>query len=233
MRTGPAWQYDEFKQIGTDYDSIAEVEAYDRSMSWRDVAGETEHILDVLEITPESTILEIGCGTGEFAIRAAARCARVYAADISEPMLEFARHKAESRGVHNVEFLRAGFLTFELDEPMDAVVSQIALHHLPDYWKAVALVRVHDALRDGGMFFLRDVVFPGDVRQHDDIFGRWITKAQEKTGGKVRCEIETQIREEHSTLDWIMEGLLERTGFSVTMDGSKSLFATYVCTKNG
>ena len=228
----PTWQYDEFKQIGTDYESVEEVEAYDRSMSWRDVAGETEHILDVLGITPESTILEIGCGTGEFAIGAAARCARVYAADISERMLEYARQKAESRGVHNVEFMRAGFLAFELDEPVDAVVSQIALHHLPDYWKAVALCRIHDALKDGGKLFLRDVVFPGDIGGHEAIFSKWIAGAEAKVGGAVGREIEAHIRDEHSTLDWIMEGLLTSAGFSVSTEDSKGLFKTYICMKN-
>ena len=228
-----SWQYEEFKQIGTDYDSFEEVEAYDKRMqSLRDVAGETAHILDVLGVTPESAILEIGTGTGEFAITAAARCARVYAADISEMMLQYARRKAESRGVDNVEFMRAGFLTFTLDEPVDAVVSQLALHHLPDYWKAVALARIYDSLKDGGKLFLRDVVFPGDVRQSEAIFDGWIAKAEEQSGGSFRVEIERQIRDEYSTLDWIMEGLLERAGFRiVSTEGSRGLFKTYICTK--
>lgn len=229
----PRWQYDEFKQIGTDYDSVEEVEAYDRRMqSLRDVAQETEHILEALGVTPESTILEIGTGTGEFAIRAAARCAKVYAVDISEMMLDYARQKAEARGVSNIEFKRAGFLTFER-EPVDAVVTQLALHHLPDYWKAVALRRIHDALRDGGRLFLRDVVFPGDVRNHEDRFREWIASAQAKAGDTIGREIEAHIRDEYSTLDWIMEGLLKTSRFSIiSADGSKGLFTTYVCAKN-
>lgn len=227
-----SWQYDEFKQIGTDYDSIEEVEAYDRRMqSLRDVAGEAAHILDVLGVTPESTIVEIGAGTGEFAIRAAARCTKVYAADISEMMLQYARRKADSRGVGNVEFMRAGFLTFTLGEPVDAVVSQLALHHLPDYWKAVALSRIYDALKDGGRLFLRDAVFPGDVRASEAVFEGWIARTEEQSGGSFRVEIERHIRDEYSTLDWIMEGLLERAGFSVTGDGSQGLIRTYVCVK--
>lgn len=228
-----SWQYNEFKQIGTDYESIEEVEAYDKRMqSLRDVAGETEHILDILGGTLESTILEIGTGTGEFAITAAARCAKVCAADISDLMLQYARRKAESRGVGNVEFMRAGFLTFTLGEPVDAVVSQLALHHLPDYWKAVALARIYDALKDGGRFFLRDVVFPADIRRSDAVFEDWITKAEEQSGGSFRVEIERHIRDEYSTLDWIMEGLLERAGFTIiSTDGSQGLIKTYICVK--
>lgn len=226
-----SWQYDEFKQIGTDYESREAIEAYDRQMqSLRDVAGESEHILDILGITPESTILEIGTGTGEFAVRAAARCARVYAADVSEPMLEYARKKAESRDVGNIEFMRAGFLTFTLDEPVDAIVSQLALHHLPDHWKAIALTRVYDALKDGGRFYLRDMVFPGDVRTHQALFDTWVEACEKTISSKMAREVEEHIREEHSTLDWIMEGLLTSTGFSViSRESPDQLFTGYVC----
>ena len=229
MSMKPAWQYDEFKQIGTDYDSIAQVENYDRRMgSLRDVAQEAEHILGVLEVTPETTILEIGTGTGEFAIRAATRCARVYAVDISEMMLVYGRRKAEALGVRNIEFKRAGFLTFEC-QPVDAVVSQLALHHLPDYWKAVALRRVFDALNDDGRLFLNDVVFPRDIGSHDVLFSKWMQRA---AGTEIAGEISSHIRDEYSTLDWIMEGLLETTGFTIiSADHSKGLFTSYLCAK--
>ncbi len=228
-----SWQYDEFKQIGADYESLEEVEAYDQRMqSLRDVAGEAERILDLLETTPESTILEIGTGTGEFAIRAAARCARVYAADVSERMLEYARRKAESRRVGNIEFMRAGFLTFTLDEPVDAVVSQLALHHLPDHWKAIALARVYDALKGSGRFFLRDMVFPGDVRTHQALFDTWIEACENTISSKMARDVENHIRDEHSTLDWIMDGLLERTGFRIAeKERPDDLFTSYLCLK--
>jgi putative AdoMet-dependent methyltransferase len=232
MSTVPAWQYDEFKQIGTDYDSIAEVEAYDRRMqSLRNVAQEAEHILGVLDVTPQSTILEIGTGTGEFAVRAAARCARVFAVDISQMMLEYSRRKAEMLGVHNIEFKRAGFLTFECGS-VDAVASQLALHHLPDYWKAVALSRVFDALKDGGRLFLNDVVFSGDIDSHEALFSKWTAGAERAAGNEIAREIAAHIRDEYSTLDWVMEGLLKTAGLSIiSADYSKELFTSYVCAK--
>ena len=43
---------------------------------------------------------------------------------------------------------QAGFLTFTApEEPVDAVLSSIALHHLPDFWKGVALQRIADGER--------------------------------------------------------------------------------------
>ncbi len=101
------WHYNEMKQVGTDYADAKEVEAYDASMrKIRDIRLETEKIFASLHITQDQTLLEIGCGTGEFAIAAAEQCSKVIAVDVSLPMLEFARRKAERRDVKNIEFHR-------------------------------------------------------------------------------------------------------------------------------
>ena len=42
----------------------------------------------------------------------------------------------------------------------DIVYSRYALHHLPDFWKVMALRRVRAMLRPGGIFRLWDVVYP-------------------------------------------------------------------------
>jgi hypothetical protein len=42
-------------------------------------------------------------------------------------------------------------------EHFDPVYSRYALHHLPDFWKAIALTRAADLLRSGGVPRLWDV----------------------------------------------------------------------------
>lgn len=72
----PDWQWDEQVQRGTDYGSIAEVEIYDERMSaLRDVQAEADSILDLLQLSSDDTVVEIGTGTGAFARAAARRCA--------------------------------------------------------------------------------------------------------------------------------------------------------------
>ncbi len=45
---------------------------------------------------------------------------------------------------------------------------------------------------------------------------------------------ETHIREEYSTYDWVMEGLLARAGFEIKSAEYRGRFqATYVCAKSG
>ncbi len=229
-----AWQYDEMQQVGTDYTDEAEVEAYDRKMQkLRDINEETEAIIKSIDLKMDQMILEIGTGTGSFAIEAAKHCEKVTAIDVSRKMLEFAQRKAQVMGIANVEFKHAGFLTYDnTGEPFDAVVSQLALHHLPDFWKIIALRRVFEMLKYGGKFYLRDTVYSFDVGHHENFFDDLINRIKTDTGKKFACDFATAAREEYTTLDWIMEGLLRRAGFRIDkMDYCEGFMAVYVCTR--
>ncbi|VVB51360.1 Ubiquinone/menaquinone biosynthesis C-methyltransferase UbiE [uncultured archaeon] len=137
MKSYPDWQYNEMKQVGTNYNDPAQVEVYDSQMGLlRDIKKENEEIIKTLNLTNNQTLIEFGTGTGNFAIDAARHCKKVYAIDVSPRMLDFAQRKAESKGILNIEFHNAGFLTYEHSGAnVDAIVSQLALHHLPDFWK--------------------------------------------------------------------------------------------------
>ncbi|MDP2216287.1 MAG: class I SAM-dependent methyltransferase [Methanolobus sp.] len=158
IRELPEWYYDEFIQTGTDYSDKEEIHRYDRKMQKiRNIKDEAETMRRLIDLRPEDRILEIGCGTGEFSIELSRHCKEVIAIDISDGMLEFAREKAKSGHRKNIRFIKGGFLTFEPgDEPFDAVVTQLALHHLPDFWKLIALKRINSMLKASGRFYLRD-----------------------------------------------------------------------------
>ncbi len=232
--TVPEWMYDEMRQIGTDYTSEAEVEAYDiRMRKIRDIDREIEHILAAVSPGQNHRVLEFGTGTGEFAVAAAKKCARVYALDISPVMLGYTRKKAETRGVENIVFKCGGFLTYRhRDEPVDAVVTQMALHHLPDLWKLIALRNINSILKDQGKFYLRDVVFSSGENSYHEYFSAWRSQIESVGGGKFAESINTHIKNEYSTLDWIMEGLLRNAGFSIdSMSTPEKCINVYVCTK--
>ena len=231
MKT-PAWQYDEFRQVGTDYDDPAEVEAYDsRHARFRDVDAECNSILDTLGVARHSVVIELGTGTGAFAVHAARRCARVHAVDVSRPMLDFARQKAGDAGAENIEFHLGGFLTYQHQgEPADAIVTCMALHHLPDFWKGIALCHMNGMLTLGGQLYIRDVVFEEtDVTAN---ISRWIEQIGETGGSPLQDEIAAHVREEYSTLGWIMDGLLARAGFKIrSREMTDGVVGTYLCVK--
>ncbi len=232
--TLPKWQYNEPDHPGFDFDAMAE--SYDQSMQkYRDIAGEIQEILGYLDLKRDQTVLEIGCGTGEFALAASGCCARIYAVDLSAGMLRYAQEKAKVRGVHNVSFLQGGFLTYQHQgAPLDAAVTQIALHHLPDFWKQVALIRVAGMLKEGGKLCLRDVVYSFDPREYESFFEECMSWARETMDSEFAGRIAAHVRAEYSTMDWIMEGLIERAGFKIEKANYKNgMFALYLCRKEG
>ncbi len=232
MSEYPSWQYDEMKQIGKDYGDLAEVEAYDaRHGKFRNIEKENEQILKVLEVKPEHVLIEFGTGTGAFALHAARRCSRVYAVDISRAMLEYAKKKAARAGITNIVFCHGGFLAYShAAPPVDAIVTNTAFHHLPDFWKGMALQRVNKMLKTGGKLYLSDVVFEHrDVQENVE---RFIERLENSAGSEMRADVEAHIRQEFSTYDWIMEGLLERAGFAITSKVmNDGVIGRYLCIK--
>lgn len=227
------WQYDEFKQVGTDYSSRTEVEIYDsRHSVFRDLESEALNLLDFLGINAGDSVIDFGSGTGTFAIQAARRGARVFAVDVSQAMLDRAAAKAAQVGLSNIAFHHAGFLTYEHTEPpADAVVTTLALHHLPDFWKGMALKRVYGMLKTGGKLYIHDIILQEDNAPNN--IQILIEKLGEAGGRPLREDAERHFKDEFSTYDWVMDGLLSRAGFTVRskhLEGG--VLGTYLCTRD-
>ncbi|MDQ1252651.1 MAG: putative AdoMet-dependent methyltransferase [Euryarchaeota archaeon] len=233
MSQNPRWYYDELKQVGVDYTDIEEVKVYDLHMQkLRDIESESKSIRELLKIKNNDSVLEIGTGTGELALNISAYCKRVVAIDISKTMIHFARMKAENQNKKNIQFCIAGFLTYDnQSELFDVIVTQLALHHLPDYWKMMALKRIYSMLKEDGRLYLRDVVFPSKIQDYDSYFTNIIADLNKSARNKVAEETEIHIKDEFSTLDWIMEGLLKTAGFQIENIQSDGFIASYLCKK--
>ena len=234
MKELPEWYYNEFQQIGTDYANREEILKYDRKMGTiRNIAKEAETMRKLIDIQPEHRILEIGCGTGEFSIELSKYCEQVLALDISQGMLDFAREKAKARCRDNVEFDNAGFLTFDPEgKKFDTVVSQLVLHHLPDFWKLTALKNINCMLKDGGKFYLKDVIYSSDTPDFDTFFSQILQNLPPEAGDEMRDDIRLHIKEEFSTFNWIMEELIGKAGFRIEEAICENGFmATYLCIK--
>jgi len=228
-----SWQYDEFNQVGTDYSSKAEVEIYDASHAdFRNIEAESIKVLDSLEINGSDVLIDFGSGTGTFAIQAARRCARVYAVDVSQAMIARAAAKASEAGTGNIEFHHAGFLTYEHNgAPVDVVVTTFAFHHLPDFWKGIALKRVRGMLKPGGQLYIHDVIL--DEANAIENIAAFIDKLAAAGGKLLREDCERHFRDEYSTYDWVMDGLLTRAGFTIrSKQIDDGVLGTYICTKN-
>ena len=149
--------------------------------------------------------------------------------DISRPCWTGARKRPGAAGL-NIETHCAGFLTYEHKEaPVDAIVSVAALHHLPDFWKAVALKRIYNMLKPGGKLYLFDVVFSFPVESYQSEFDKWVKGMREKAGQDMAEETILHIRDEYSSFDWVVDGMIERAGFRIEQKLSEFPYClTYV-----
>jgi ubiquinone/menaquinone biosynthesis C-methylase UbiE len=231
----PAWLLDEVANAGRENLDVGHVSRYD---SKEDADAPNEVTLCCqLGLTDESVVVEFGTGTGQFAMAVAPVCARVVAVDVSPPMLATLRDKVKRVQLNNVEVVRAGFLTYEHQGgAVDFVYSRYALHHLPDFWKGIALARVHRMLRPGGVFRLWDVVFNFDPADAEDRIESWCATGEPTIGttpldnGWARWEYEEHVRDEYSTFTWLLEPMIERSGFTIEAVeySDDGIFARYV-----
>jgi ubiquinone/menaquinone biosynthesis C-methylase UbiE len=229
-----SWVVDELAYAGRENLDPAHVARYDGKMD-AEAAAELA-ALQAAGLGEDATVIDMGAGTGQFALVAADAVGRVIAVDVSPVMLEHLRAKLRSRGVGNVECVEGGFLTYEHGgEPADLVYTRFALHHLPDFWKARALVRMADMLRPGGMLRLSDVVYGFEPAEAEACLERWIseTASEGVEGGWTRAELEEHVRDEHSTFTWLLEPMLEWAGFAIEeAEYSEDLMlASYRCVK--
>ena len=150
-------------------------------------------------------------------------------------MVAAMRAKVEELGVTNIECVRAGYLGYDhTGPPADFVYTRNALHHLPDFWKAVALGRIAEILRTGGVLRLRDLVFAFDLSDAERFIAEWLDAGAERPEeGWTREELEVHLRDEHSTFSWLLEPMLEQAGFRVEQAeyGPVRVYAAYVCRK--
>lgn len=113
---------------------------------------------------------------------------------------------------------------------MDIIVTSLALHHLPDFWKLTALSRMNTMLKDQGRLYLMDVVFSEE--NYVENITKFIASIEQSAGPERAAEIVMHIKKEYSTFTWIMEGLLARAGFHIDRAvGQDGVFARYFCTK--
>nr|WP_315457956.1 class I SAM-dependent methyltransferase [uncultured Sphingorhabdus sp.] len=139
-------------ELTADYDRVIAIMT--REKKWRAL------LLQSVSPQPQDVIVDLGCGTGTFAIMIAkaAPGARVIAVDPDPEVLRIAASKAataqatvefiEALGGDHVEYLPYG--------QVDKVVTSLVLHQCPMDAKEELLVNAHALLTPGGTVFVAD-----------------------------------------------------------------------------
>lgn len=235
VRDPDSWWLDERSHAGREHFDEQHARRYDAKMD-AGAPDEVRMLQDARFLDDESVVVDLGAGSGQFTLAVAAVCRRVVAVDVSPVMLEVLREKVRASGASNIDVVEAGFLTYEhAGDPVDVAYSRFALHHLPDFWQAIALSRIAGMLRPGGVLRLSDVVYGFEPTEADQYVEPWITEtmAADVEAGWTRAEIAEHVRDENSTFTWLLEPMIKRAGFEILEAGysDSAMLAEYVCRK--
>lgn len=116
-------------------------------------------------LAPGSSVLDLGCGSGNPADIEIAKAHKVTGVDISETQINLARQNIPAgnflhRDVGSVEFAAESF---------DAVVSFYTLDHIPRAEHETILRNIHKWLRERGILLISI-----EAGEHDDETGEWL-----------------------------------------------------------
>ena len=126
-----------------------------REMAYRSQA------VQALRLRPGDTVVEVGCGTGlnlALLCRSVGTTGRVIGIDLTDQMLEQARHRIERNGWSNVELVHTDAASYEFPSGTAGIISTFALTLVPEYEHVIK--RGTRALRPAGRFVVLDLKQP-------------------------------------------------------------------------
>jgi SAM-dependent methyltransferase len=120
------------------------------------------------DLTPESTVLDVGAGTGRHTLAIAPHAKRVVAVEPSAAMLALLREDLDAQQLRNVETIASGWLEADV-EPVDAVICSHVLYPIAD---PVPFIRkLESAAKQRVYLYIRVDPLPTDMGLWSEFYG--------------------------------------------------------------
>lgn len=209
--------------------------------STMDAALALDMIVGTIRLLHEDagSLLDIGCGAGNFSVRILEAVPRLRCAilDLSRPMLDRAASRIARAGGTVTRRIQGDVRDEELgNREHDIAVAAAVLHHLRsrEEWRAV-IGKIYSSLKDGGSFWLWDLVRHECPAVQEIQTRRHAVFLVEAGGEDYSKTMFDNIEREDSpeTATFIMEEL-KRSGFeAVDIVHKNSCFAAIMAVKGG
>ena len=142
-----------FDRVATRYDFLNRVLSFGTDLGWR------RRTIDLADLRPGLTVLDVGAGTGDLSFAAAARGARTIALDLSAGMLAVLSRRATAPQRVAIEPLVGSVERIPLpDASVDRIVSGFTVRNVGDLPRAFAELR--RVLRPGGRVVILELSHP-------------------------------------------------------------------------
>jgi putative AdoMet-dependent methyltransferase len=172
---------------------------------YREVFKNYEQILDRVARYSKGHVLEFGVGTGNLTVRLLKAGLEVTGIEPSPAM----RGKAIAKLHGQTNIVDGDFLDFQIEKPVDTVVSTYAFHHLTDEEKQKAIRVYSKLLHQGGK-----IVFADTMYQSKEAHQQAIQDA--KDAGLLK--LATDLATEYYTTIPFLQDVLEQNGFQASFE---------------
>lgn len=200
------------------YDEISEQYEKSQSLSQRKniIKSKFEQFL---EINNPRSLLDLGCGTGVFAIIAKQKCVgKVIGVDISSAQIKIAEDKAKSLGLE-IEYLAQDIASLEIEQRFDAVSSVFGFCYTPtNQILRKQLISTYEHMEDESVIFAV-VCHPKHPTRDWGKSYRVYAQGELNDGTKLKCDflvddkvVATDYKFYWTTKTW--EDTLQDIGFS-------------------
>ncbi len=130
---------------------------YEFALDIRDWFLPPKRILNEIQIAPGSTVLDFGCGPGNYALIVAPKVApagRVYALDIEPNMINRLNSRAKALGIANIETILSDCDTHLPDNSVDVALNFDMIHFVKE--PSNILKEIHRVLKPTGVLAATD-----------------------------------------------------------------------------
>ena len=188
-------------------------------------------------LRPQSTVLDLGCGAGNFTLRVLREVGELHChlADLSRPMLDRAEQRVRAGGAASVQTYQSDLRALSFPEgSIDCILAGAVLHHLRDDedWTA-AFEHFHTWLKPGGRIYVSDLAYFEVPEAQELMWGRYGRYLESIGGEDYRAKVFAYIDKEDSprSLPYQLD-LLKACGFAqYDVLHRTSVFACYFAVK--